>query len=502
MFRKDVKTGEVALCSADSSGVQGNGMSNWPSMTPDGKYVAFDSYATKLLVDPLTTGRQVFRKEMLIPTTFYFAEGYTGAGFQEYLCLGQPVDAPLDVTVTYMFKGGGTQVEEYTVPAQSRLTVDVNQAVGAGAEVSLKCQADYPFVAERPMYFDYTGAGASRTGGHDVVGASATSKEWYFAEGYTGAGFDEWICVMNPGGTKADLTFRFQTQWEGEKVVGGKSVPAHSRETFKANDLLGGVYEASLKLESSQPVVAERPMYFSYTGFGASGWTGGHCVMGATSLVYQCFFAEGYTGPGFDEYLTIQNPSSVEITVEASYQLGAGQGDPVSTSYKVPAKGRKTVYVNGPEGVGTGKDVSVYLFSGSRFLAERPMYFDYSGMGGWDWTGGHCVIGSIAAAKEWFFAEGYTGDGFEEWLCIQNRSGTRAHFTVTYYPEGGGDPIVKEERFIPAHSRYTVYVNKDAGEGFSISAEVVADKPVIVERPMYFDFMGWTGGHDVLGYIP
>jgi hypothetical protein len=26
---------------------------------------------------------------------------------------------------------------------------------------------------------------------------------------------------------------------------------------------------------------------------------------------------------------------------------------------------------------------------------------------------------------------------------------------------------------------------------------------VIVERPMYFNFQGkWTGGHDVVGYVP
>ena len=57
---------------------------------------------------------------------------------------------------------------------------------------------------------------------------------------------------------------------------------------------------------------------------------------------------------------------------------------------------------------------------------------------------------------------------------------------------------------IAADSRYTVYVNgpSQAGPGLSISAKVSSDQPVIVERPMYFDFRGWTGGHDVVGYIP
>jgi len=205
VFRKDLKTKEIALVSSDALGDEGNATSSSPAMTPDGRFVSFQSYATNL-VSPATGDQQVFRKELLAPTTFYFAEGYTGAGFQEYLCLGQPVNAPLDVVVTFMFRDGTTQEESYAVPALSRLTVDVNAVVGAGREVSVKCQAEYPFITERPMYFDYASAGGHWTGGHDVVGASSTSLSWYFAEGYTGPGFDEWICVLNPGGETADLT--------------------------------------------------------------------------------------------------------------------------------------------------------------------------------------------------------------------------------------------------------------------------------------------------------
>jgi hypothetical protein len=130
------------------------------------------------------------------------------------------------------------------------------------------------------------------------------------------------------------------------------------------------------------------------------------------------------------------------------------------------------------------------------------MYFDYTGTGNWHWTGGHCVIGATASADTWFFAEGYTGDGFEEWLCIQNPGGVPANVTITYYPEGGGDPIVRQQPEIAASTRYTAYVNYNAGEGLSISAEVASDRPVIVERPMYFDFFGLTGGHCVVGYTP
>jgi hypothetical protein len=239
-------------------------------------------------------------------------------------------------------------------------------------------------------------------------------------------------------------------------------------------------------------------MYFSYQGTSGWGWEGGHCVMGASDLATEYCFAEGTTRSGFEEWLTIQNPGVDPIEVEATYMLGTGETVP--KTYPVPASKRSTVYV--PTEVGDDQDVSVRLTCSSPFLAERPMYFHYSGMGNWGWEGGHCVIGSTAASREWFFAEGCTRGGFEEWICIQNPGGEDATVNVIYYPEGG-DPVVKEAFGVAANSRHTIPVNVDAGEGLSISTGLVSSQPVICERPMYFNYNGvWPGGHDVVGYAP
>jgi Tol biopolymer transport system component len=498
IFRKDMVTGEILLASATTAGVQGNFNSSRSSITSDGRYVAFQSTATNL-VAPATTGVQIFRKELAAPYYFYFAEGYTGSGFQEYLCLGNASAAAITVKATYLFRDGTTKEETYGLMGNSRRTVNVNAVVGPDKEVSIRCESESAFIAERPMYFDYQG---KWTGGHDAVGATAPALAWYFAEGYTGAGFDEWICVLNPGDLPANLTFFFQTQEEGEKKVEGFSVGAHTRQTFKANQLLGGgSFQTSLRLTSDHPVVAERPMYFSYSGTAGYGWTGGSCVMGVPLLSSSYYFAEGTTRAGFEEWITLQNPGTADITVHATYNLGSGT--PVTKDYVVPAGKRSTILVNSPEvGVGPEKDVSVLLTCPSPFLAERPMYFDYQGLGNHGWTGGHCVIGATAPAAEWFFAEGYTGSGFEEWLCIQNPGGTDAALTIIYYPEGGGAAITRTHT-VSAGTRFTVPVNVDAGANQSISAKVSSTQPVIVERPMYFNFNNaWSGGHDVVGYVP
>jgi hypothetical protein len=175
-------------------------------------------------------------------------------------------------------------------------------------------------------------------------------------------------------------------------------------------------------------------------------------------------------------------------------------GQTIDKTYGVPADERSTVFV--PAEVGEGQDVSVYLFSTSPFLAERPMYFSYAGMMDWGWTGGHCVIGATKTATDWYFAEGHTGAGFEEWLCIQNPGTEKAAVTITYNPEGGAAPITRVHE-VAADSRFTIPVNVDAGTGLTLSAEVTSTHPVTCERPMYFDYgPGWTGGHCVVGFTP
>ncbi len=429
-------------------------------------------------------------------TAWYFAEGYTGDGFQEYLCLGNSGTAPAGARITFLFPDGGSQEHYVTVGAKSRATVDVNASVGKGREVSAKVLTTDSVVVERPMYFDYEG---KWTGGHDVVGANASASRWYFAEGYTGGGFDEWITVLNPGDVQAGLTFHFQTSEGREKVIGGRSVPAHSRATFKVNDLLGPGVQNSLMLESSQPIVAERSMYFLYMGMAANNWPGGDGAMGTSALSKQYLFAEGTTRPGFEEWLTLQNPNPYPISVTASYQLGPGQGDPVEESYEVGASTRMTVFV--ADEVGYGKDVSVKLTSSSTFLAERPMYFRYT-FAGADWTGAHVIAGSSAPSAKWFFAEGYTGEGFHEWISVQNPADTDSYIKLTYYSSDGANQV--QEMEVPAHTRTTVMVNDEVGQGKQIAAElqVVSGPSIVAERPMYFNYAGWPGGHDVLGFAP
>jgi hypothetical protein len=425
---------------------------------------------------------------------YYFAEGYTGPGFQEYLSLGNPNDTATSATITYMFSDGAVKEQKVDVPPMSRTTVNVNAEVGPDREVSARVSSDLPMLAERPMYFNYKG---KWPGGHVAVGATNPSSNWYFAEGYTGPGFEEWICVLNPGDNDTGLNFVFQTQEEGEIQRNNYIVPAHSRRSFYINEILGEGYQTSLHI-SGGAIVAERVMYFDYQGTSGHSWKGGHCSMGATNIQDEFYFAEGTTRAGFEEWITIQNQLNETQEIYATYQLGKGQGEEIKKTYVIPGKTRYTIYV--PAEVGPDKDVSVHLTcKWHHFMAERPMYFDYR-YENVAAQGGSCVMGAQSPASGWFLAEGYTGPGFEEWICIQNTGDAVSVVEITYYTQEEG-ALKPRVYYIPPHTRSTVMVNDSAGPNYQLSTgiRVVSGPDVVVERPMYFNFYDNDGGHVVLG---
>ena len=207
--------------------------------------------------------------------TYYFAEGYTGAGFNEWLCLMNPGTSATTAHITYMFSDGTTQKQDVEVGATTRTTVNVNSVVGPDKSVSVEITSDGLIVAERPMYFNYNGVW---TGGHDVIGATAPQTKFYFAEGYTGAGFDEWLCLMNPNSEPAAVEITLMFSDGSSRTLDGMSMDPTERDTVSVNRQTGPDKSVSVMITSDLPIVAERPMYFNYNGV----WTGGHDVVGFT----------------------------------------------------------------------------------------------------------------------------------------------------------------------------------------------------------------------------
>jgi hypothetical protein len=114
-------------------------------------------------------------------------------------------------------------------------------------------------------------------------------------------------------------------------------------------------------------------------------------------------------------------------------------------------------------------------------------------------------MGATSLASTFYFAEGTCRPGFVPYFCIQNPGNTTANVTLTYM-KGDGTTATDQVTVMPKSRLTTSPINKlgtgnDAAHDFS--TKVTSDRPIVAERPMYFNYNGvWTGGHDVMGFTP
>jgi hypothetical protein len=119
-------------------------------------------------------------------------------------------------------------------------------------------------------------------------------------------------------------------------------------------------------------------------------------------------------------------------------------------------------------------------------VVERAMYW-----GGR--TDGHVTMGITSPSTSWYLAEGTTAWGFEEYLLVQNPNPEGATVRLTFmFPNGKTQTRIYP---LPPTSRLTVPVNSLFTSDHSTRLE--ADRPVVVERAMYWQVAGRqrAGGH-------
>ena len=113
-------------------------------------------------------------------------------------------------------------------------------------------------------------------------------------------------------------------------------------------------------------------------------------------------FAEGYTNTVYNEWLTIQNPTSKDETI--SVILVDGDGKTSTQSFTVHANSRFTQDINalvqqvfnpGTSSTGNAVSLTVQTLDGSVFAAERPMYWNTNGISPFVTVGGSDIVGYV-----------------------------------------------------------------------------------------------------------
>jgi hypothetical protein len=427
--------------------------------------------------------------------TWYFAEGFTGGSFVEFLTLANPNAVQANVQVQYYLGTGQVVPQSVVVPANARGTIRVNDIV-PNQNVSIVVTADQPIVAERPIYFTYTSiSGHPIPGGSDVLGSTQLGTSFDFGYLDTTSLHDTFLTILNQNPVAMNVTITYLAASTGIPTIIKHTVLANTRGTVKVNaeqGLPAGVYSALVTLD--QPGLVERPMYLvdSVTYF-----TGSADIVGVATPLDSWDFAEGFTFSGagaFSERYLLSNPTSSVAKVSVFFFLSGGGTQ--TTNLTIQPGAQAVVDANAVLGNEVNNSASVG--ASQPILAERFMSFDFRG----SIPGATDVLGAAQPSNLFLFSEGFTGQGFSEFLTIENPDQlSTATVQVTFLPAGGGNPVVQVYRVAPL-SRFTLDTSTVMpGQSFSMIVE--SNIQIVAERPMCFTFSGGkTGGSDVIGYQP
>ncbi len=331
-------------------------------------------------------------------TSFSFADVASDANHISYLTILNPSgSASATVTATYYAAGQAVGTQSTTVPAGGRGTLAPGaiQLPALPAHSMAVVTSTSAVMVERPTYFMNESKNAS--GAYDVVGASAAANDWFFAEGFTGSTTQEFLTLANPGTTSVDATVTLKSQNAGMNKSFVVPVSAKSQVIWDVNqnNSFGGTPEVSAEVSSTAPLVVQREMFFTYrhgvTGMPTVVASGGTDVMGQIGPVSQISysFAEGYTHPGYNEWLVLQNPNSTAETVIVT--MTNGDGHVATVQVNVPANGRQTEDITAdsvkyfhPGSSLTANAISMTVQTvgnGQTFIAERPEYYNTANTG-------------------------------------------------------------------------------------------------------------------------
>jgi hypothetical protein len=198
-------------------------------------------------------------------TTWRFAEGFTGSGFETFFLLNNPSGTDTSATLRFLLDTGAVIDKTVTVAAHSRLTVRVNdygdltnQAFGT---LITSTQA---IVAERAMYW------GGYKEGHDTAGLTAEANSFAFAEGVAGAvgniAYETFFLFANSSDAPIDVKGTFYRE-DGTGTQQTYTIPAHSRFTLfgasvpgMANQRFAAMFQS---VNTSQTFIVERAIYWS-----------------------------------------------------------------------------------------------------------------------------------------------------------------------------------------------------------------------------------------------
>lgn len=425
----------------------------------------------------------------------YLAEGATGGFFSTTIALANPGLTSANVLLRFQ-TDTGTMVSSFlVVPPRARRTfVTSGLAALVNHAFSTVIESDELIVADRRMEWD----GASY-GGHSETSIAAPATEWYLAEGATHSGFELFYLLQNPGTTTAQVEITYLLPSPQAPLVRTYTVAPASRFNIWVDHehatLANTDVSAIVRVTNDASLIVERSMYLNAGGqlFGA-----GHNSAAVRAPALDWFLAEGATGPYFDTFVLIANPSPSDAAVTANFLLP--NGSVVTRTYAVGARSRRTIWVDYETSAlaNTAFSVDVHVTNGVGVIVERSMWWPGSAA---TWQEAHNTPGATQSGQTWAIADGETGGArqADTYLLVANTGGDSAQVAVTLLPEAQA-PITRTFT-VTAHSRFNVdvrtYFPQIVGQRYGATVEATTPgASIVVERSLYWDALGthWAAG--------
>jgi hypothetical protein len=435
------------------------------------------------------------------PHTRYFAEGVTNTFFQTRFALFNPSATRAIVWLRFLRDDATTVTQWVSLPAYARRTVMADGVSGlAGRSFSTVIESDVPVVIDRTMWWD-----ASAYGAHSETSLPSPAPTWYLAEGSTSGPFSLFYLLQNPQTMPVTAIVRYVRPFGLPVIEKTYVLPPSSRTTIAVDDEGAELAstDVSAVVQASAPIIVERAMYLSRPG---EPFAAGHESAGVTVTATSWFLAEGATGPYFDLFVLLLNPSDQMARVDVRYFTSTG--DTYLKGYTLPPQSRTTIWVDDENIPAFGRvlaNVAVAMevrsIDAVPLVVERTMWWPDG-----NWQEAHNVVGAVETGPRWAIADGES-DGprmADMFLLLANTSSVAGDVLVTLRFDDGTSQA-KLFR-VNGFTRLNVPIRDEflmaAGRPFGVLIEALGPDPIslVVERATYWDANGvtWAAGTSAL----
>ena len=204
--------------------------------------------------------------------TWFLAEGATGPFFETFVLIANPNDAATDVTLTFLPDTGVPVTKTKSIPARSRMTVNIEaeDPALANAAVATSIAATLPVVVERAQY--WPDPAPQWYEAHNSFGVTEPAVSWGLAEGRVGGpeGYQTYILLANPDASKsAPVTLTFLREGKPSFT---KTFTVNPTSRFNVTTGPGSLVPElqderfGVQITAGEPIVVERAMYSNAGG--------------------------------------------------------------------------------------------------------------------------------------------------------------------------------------------------------------------------------------------